>query len=137
MILTCENMRPDVWIAPIDALTPNHVVTKYLPLDLDKRIDIRGMVNPLVAHAMSKAQWTDWICDRPKALGIRPNVVIGAGERKVTWGPWERDGLIWVVVYGNQRLRYAHSRGFTHVPVALCETNTKADEWKRLHYVNP
>jgi len=115
--LGCALEHKDIWLAPVGMLTPNRVVSgDPHPPDLFDDIDRDGMRYPVICYPLTRAEWTDWVIDRPPALRVTP--VVHADR-------------IWICHVGNQRLRYAVERGYTHVACVLERSYAKAYEWQQ------
>lgn len=132
----------DIWFAPVGMLTPLAVVSETpTPPDLWDDLDANGMRNPLVCWPMTAATWARWCATRPKAREVVPRWVLGAevmrsaGEVDAGAQDLARLGLLWVVHVGNQRLKYAEARGYTHIAAVLCQSHQKAVEWVGAFYV--
>ena len=92
---------------PVENLTPNvrHVGTMPSYRALCDDIDTHGLRDPLHAWRMKPLEWVERLDRTGDGKGIDPVVLV--------------NGTILVVKYGNQRLRYAKERGYTHVPVVI------------------
>ena len=136
-LLPSTREHRDIWLVPVQFLTPLYTFVRPKPEDLWEDIDANGMRNPLVCWPMTAGMWARWSRSRPQAQSVVPRFVLGHEPMEtyagVDYGAAELAGLglIWAVKTGNQRLAYAEARNYTHVSAVLCESHAKAVEWSR------